>query len=202
MTQSKPIRLWPGVVAVVVQGLAWFVVPVVVPDARLYGMFTGIAMGLVVAVWWLLFSRAPWVERIGAFAVIVPAMYATRWVVDPSIANAGQGMLIFFFGIPVQCLAVVLWGVATRSLPTGARRASMVAAILLACGVFTLVRTGGITGDARSDLHWRWTPTPEQRLLAQAVNAPEPRPAAPPVPAALPAPAAPVETARPESPAP
>src|SRR5262245_19500883 len=196
MTQSKPIRLWPGVVAVVVQGLAWFVVPVLVPDARVYGMFAGIAMGLVVAVWWLLFSRAPWVERIGAFVVTVPAMYATRWVVDPSIANAGQGMLIFFFGIPVQCLALVLWAAATRSLATGVRRASMVVAILLGCGVFTLVRTGGITGDARSDLHWRWTPTPEQRLLAQAVNAPEPRPAAPP------APAAPVETARTESPAP
>jgi len=193
---EKPIRLWPGVIAVVVQWLAWFVVPVLVPDALLYGMLTGIAMGLVVVLWWLLFSRAPWVERIGAFAVIVPAMYATRWVVDPSIANAGQGMLIFFFGIPVQCLALVLWVAATRSLSTGVRRASMVVAILLACGVFALVRTGGITGDARSDLHWRWTPTPEQRLLAQAVNAPEPRPDA------APAPAAPVETARTESSAP
>src|SRR5438034_2350121 len=43
----------------------------------------------------------------------------------------------------------------------------MVATILVACGVFTLLRTGGITGDADSDLHWRWTKTPEERLLAQ-----------------------------------
>jgi outer membrane protein assembly factor BamB len=34
--------------------------------------------------------------------------------------------------------------------------------------VFTLLRTGGITGNAESDLHWRWTQTPEERLLAQA----------------------------------
>jgi len=46
----------------------------------------------------------------------------------------------------------------------------MVVAIVLACSVLTLVRTGGITGDARSDLHWRWTPDPEQRLLAQATE--------------------------------
>jgi len=34
------------------------------------------------------------------------------------------------------------------------------------------VRTGGITGDADPDLHWRWTRTPEERLLAQAGDEP------------------------------
>jgi hypothetical protein len=44
----------------------------------------------------------------------------------------------------------------------------MVATILLACGVWTLIRTGGITGDVHSDFAWRWAETPEERLLAQA----------------------------------
>ena len=44
----------------------------------------------------------------------------------------------------------------------------MVAAILIACGALTLVRTNGLTGDAGSDFEWRWTPTAEERLLAQA----------------------------------
>ena len=44
----------------------------------------------------------------------------------------------------------------------------MVATILLACGVWTLLRTGGVTGDYRSDFAWRWSETPEERLLAQA----------------------------------
>src|SRR5205807_340897 len=35
-------------------------------------------------------------------------------------------------------------------------------------GVLALVRTGGITGDADSDFHWRWAQTPEERLLARA----------------------------------
>ena len=44
----------------------------------------------------------------------------------------------------------------------------MVVAVLLACGVWTLIRTGGFTGSFDNDLAWRWTPTAEQRLLAQA----------------------------------
>jgi outer membrane protein assembly factor BamB len=58
----------------------------------------------------------------------------------------------------------------------------MVAAILFACGVFALVRTGGTTSDLiGSELHWRWTPTPEERLLA---GAGEERTAIPPAPVA------------------
>ena len=36
--EQKPLRLWPGVVAVVLQWLAWFVLPIVVPEATLYGV--------------------------------------------------------------------------------------------------------------------------------------------------------------------
>src|SRR4030095_15187099 len=46
------------------------------------------------------------------------------------------------------------------------------AIIVLSCATLTLLRTGGITGDAKSDLHWRWTKTPEQRLLAQTGDEP------------------------------
>ena len=56
-------------------------------------------------------------------------------------------MMFFIYAIPVLSLALVAWAVASRRLSDGPRRASMVAAILLACGVWTLVRTDGITGD-------------------------------------------------------
>jgi hypothetical protein len=44
----------------------------------------------------------------------------------------------------------------------------MAATILLACGVFTLLRTGGISGAGGSDFSWRWMPSPEERLLSRA----------------------------------
>jgi len=168
LAPRKPLRLWPGVVAVVLQWLVWFVVPLAVPEAMMGAMIGGVVCGLAVAVWWLFFSRAPWSERVGAIVLMVVAVFATKLIVHQSIANAGMGMMLPILSIPVLGLALVAWAVATRRLSSGPRRASMVAAILLACGAFTVVRTGGISGDGNSDLHWRWTQTPEERLLAEA----------------------------------
>jgi outer membrane protein assembly factor BamB len=169
--EQKPLRLWPGVLAVVLQWLAGFVLPIVVPEAKLYGMLAGFfGGGLAVVLWWLFFSRAPWSERIGAIVLMPVALFATSHIVHKSIANGAMGMLLFIFAIPVLSLALVCWAVASRRLASGPRRASMVATILLACGVFTLLRTGGMNGDGDSDLHWRWAQTPEERLLALADN--------------------------------
>ena len=55
----------------------------------------------------------------------------------------------------------------------------MVATILLACGGWTLLRTGGFTGDLDHDFAWRWAETPEERLLAQAGGEPMALPSAP-----------------------
>jgi len=184
-TSRKPLRLWPGVVAVALQWVG-FLLPLVAPEAGMYGMLGAAVGGLVVVVWWLFFSRAPWSERVGAIVLMPVAVLATRLVVHPSIAKAGMGMMLYFFAIPVLSLALVAWAAATRRLSAGPRRASLVAAILLGCGVFTLLRTAGVSGDGRADLRWRWTPTPEERLLAQSGG--EPLALAPP-----PAAKAPVE---------
>src|SRR5712692_3376616 len=181
LTPKKPLRLWPGVVAVVLQWLLWFVVPRVAPETLMFAMLGGLACGLAVVVWWLFFSRAPWAERVGAIVLMVVAVVAAKRVVHQSIANGMMGMMLPIYAIPVLSLALVAWAVASRRLSTGLRRASMVGTILLACGVFALLRTGGITGDADSDLHWRWTKTPEERLLAQASKPPT---AATPTPSA------------------
>ena len=92
--------------------------------------------------------------------------------VHPSIANGMMGMMFFLYAIPVVSLALVVGVVVSRRLSDGPRRAVIAASILLACGVWTLVRTGGITGDADSDFAWRWSQTPEERLLAQAGDEP------------------------------
>ncbi len=171
-TPQKPLRLWPGVVAVVLQWLVRFGVPIVVPGAVGFGVIGGLVGGLAVVVWWVFLSRAPWSERLGAIVLMVGALFATAHIVHESIANGMMGMMLPILAIPVLSLALVSWAAASRRLSIGPRRASMVATILLVCGVFTLMRTGGISGDGDSDLHWRWTQTPEERLLAQAGDKP------------------------------
>ena len=171
-TPRKPLRLWPGVAAVVPQWLTLIVFMLFVPEGLIYGIMAGVVGGLLVVVWWLFFSRAPWLERVGALVLMPVAVLATTPIVHPSVANAGMGKLLPIFSIPVLSLSLVVWAAASRGLSSGLRRASMFGAILLGSLAFTLVRTGGITGGGKLDWHWRWTPTPEERLLAQA--APEP----------------------------
>jgi outer membrane protein assembly factor BamB len=178
LAPRKPLRLWPGIVAVVLLWLAKLVVPIVSPDNAIFGMLGAVAGGLIVFVWWLFFSRAPWLDRVGALVLMVVGVLATSRIVHASIANGMMGMMLPFFAIPVLATALVCWAVASGPLTSGSRRASMVAAILLACGVFTLLRTGGITGGGESDLHWRWTPSPEERLLALTSEEPAALPSA------------------------
>ncbi|HKI00474.1 MAG TPA: PQQ-binding-like beta-propeller repeat protein [Thermoanaerobaculia bacterium] len=128
--------------------------------------------------WWAFFSRAPRSERLGAVVLMIAALLATRFILHESIATGAMGMLFPMLAIPVLSLAFVAWAVVSRRLPVGLRRASMAAAILLACGVWALVRTGGFTSDLDNDFAWRWAATPEERLLAQAHDEPLAVPAA------------------------
>ena len=177
--RQKPLRLWPGVVAVMLQWLVWFVVPMVLPGAVALGVFGGLFGGLAIVVWWAFFSRAPRSERWGAVVLMIVALVATSRIIHESIATGMMGMMFVIYPIPVLSLAFVVWAVASRRLSDRPRRASMVATILLACGVWTLVRTGGFTGDLDHDFAWRWAETPEERLLAEAGDEPMALPSAP-----------------------
>ncbi len=168
----KSLRLWPGIFVAALVLIARFVAPVISPDAGMLGIIGGFVGAFLILWWWALFSRAPWSDRLGAVALMAVALYATSYVVHESISNGMMGMMLFILGIPVLSLALVASVVVARNLSNGPRRASIAAAILLACGGFTLLRTGGISGGGQSDLHWRWTPTPEERLLAQPVDEP------------------------------
>src|SRR5262245_17454930 len=178
LASRKPLRLLPGVIAVSVQWLAWFVVPLLNPEWMLYGLGAGVACGFVIILWWLLFSRAPWVERVAPFVFIPLAVIATKRIVDPSIAGGAQGYLIYALSIPVFSLALVAWAVATRHLSPTPRRIAMVGTILLGCGALMSIRTAGVGGGGGlfGNLHWRWTPTPEDRLLAGVRDEPKPIP--------------------------
>jgi outer membrane protein assembly factor BamB len=198
--------------------LARYVVPVIAPDAEIAQMplvvlsiMSGVFLSLAIAIWWLLFSRAPWPERVGGVALMILGVFVTRLVVHESIRGAHMGFMVPLYSLPVLAVALVVWAVLTHRMPNAIRRPTMVAAIVLACVPFTLIRTAGLIGTG-SELHWRWTPTPEDRLLEKAKAEPAVVPPPPaPAPAVDPAPVAvptekPVDVTRPaakdETPAP
>ena len=141
----KPLRLWPGVTAAVLLAIIRFIIPAVAPDVELFGMeaallgvLGGVVLSLVVILWWLFFSRAPWAERLGAIALMIVAVVATRPFVHESIQNGHDGDDVTRLrrpGNPEPCLR----GVGGRQ-PSPVRRSRagprMVVAILVGCGMW------------------------------------------------------------------
>jgi outer membrane protein assembly factor BamB len=162
----KPLRLWPGVIAAVVLSLARFGVKAVIPGFKGFalGMQWALGAAAVVVLWWMFFSRARWLDRVGAIVLMIVGLAATWFLRHESMGPAW----LFAYAVPILCLAFVAWAVASRRLADRPRRATMAATILLGCGVWTLVRMEGITGDHVIRFDWRWAKSAEERLLAQA----------------------------------
>jgi hypothetical protein len=206
----KPLRLWPGVAIAVVTVLVVVIAPML-PGGSLYAMLGGALGALLILLWWLFFSRAAWLDRIAALVLVAVAVVLTKSLVDISIAGAGQGILVYVLGVQPLMLALVVWAAVTRDARPSTRRLALIATIILASVPINLLRTGGIGGSSGIDMHWRWTPTPEELLLARgpeelkpltplpAVETPAAPAAAPiekPVAPAAPTPAAPIAEKR------
>jgi outer membrane protein assembly factor BamB len=186
-SSERPLRLWPGVVIVAAQWLARFGVPVVFPDASMFAVLGGLLGWVALVVWWVFFSRAAWFERIAAVVLMLGAMAATYPLLDVSIATGAMGFIFFMLAVPGISLAFVIWAVVSRPWTVAMRRVTMAVAIVAACLVWTLVRTGGFNGAFDNDLAWRWTPTAEERVLALGDDTPKTPPPAAIVPAPAPA---------------
>ncbi|MFC2125009.1 PQQ-binding-like beta-propeller repeat protein [Bacteroidota bacterium] len=169
-TQQMPLRLWPGVVIVMLQWLLRFIIPMFVTDAIFLtiGILGGFLGGLAVFIWWAFFSRAPRFERWGAIVLVIITLIVTSRLTHESIATAQAGLTFFLYAIPVLSLAFVIWAVACNRLTDIPRRVAMVVTVLLACGGWTLVRTEGMTSDIGHDFVWRWAMAPEEQLMAQS----------------------------------
>jgi outer membrane protein assembly factor BamB len=177
-TSRRALRLWPAVIIATTLVALRYLAPLVAPDAEILnmpvliiGVISGVALAAAIVLWWLFFSRAPWLERIGTVIGIVAALAVTRLIIHESIRGGMMGNMLWVYSAPLMAVALVAAAAATRRLDSTARRTAIALAIILTCGGLTLVRTDGVTGDGQSQLHWRWTPTREQLLLAQGGDA-------------------------------
>ena len=159
-TSLKALRLWPGVVLAIVLVFGRYVIPAIAPEAEIFSLplglialFAGMLSAVGIVVWWMFFSRAPWSEHLGAIILMIIAVVALKPIVHVSVRTGNMGYMLIFYSVPILSLAIVVWAVATRfRISDGIRRASLVAAILLASMPFVLIRTAGVSGTG-AELH-------------------------------------------------
>src|SRR4026208_1708577 len=158
----KLLRVWPGIVAVVLQWVFRFGVKELFPGIQGFGyaVIGSLVFFLVIVVWWAVFSRARWRECLGALALIAVAIPVTWLLKHESMWL--QWLLAY--AVPVLSLAFVTWAVATRPLPNRLRPGTVIATILVACFAWLLLRQDGINGDHNATFGWRWSPSAEERL--------------------------------------
>src|SRR5215467_12624154 len=96
----KPLRLWPGIALAALSIVVGYVVPVVVPGQAMLMMLGPVVGAGLILLWWLLFSRARWYERLGALALIAAAVFGQKYAMHPSIAGGAMGMLSYVLAIP------------------------------------------------------------------------------------------------------
>src|SRR5262245_26353728 len=132
--------LWRWLATAVLLVAVTYGVPIVIPGP--YGLLGGILGALAVIVTWAIFSRVSRAERWGAVLLIIVAILVTSRLVHRSLAATDQSPVGLFlvFCLPILGIALAVWAAFGEGLPDGPRRASLVATILVACGVFTLLR--------------------------------------------------------------
>ncbi|MDX2153725.1 MAG: PQQ-binding-like beta-propeller repeat protein [Bryobacteraceae bacterium] len=176
------------------------IAPRVHPSGMLVALAANLLGALAILVWWLFFSRLPHLDRWLTLAFTVGTVLALKPLMHVSVAGLGQRIFYFFFAVPLACLGLTLGATLGRNLAPNARRAVLAACILLVSSSLALVRSEGVRGEGGSQFAWRWTPTPEERLVAaEPLPGPEPAPEPPkpaePVPAPAPASEPPPEAA-------
>ena len=79
---GRPIRLWPGVTAAALMLFVRYVLPAVAPGTEIFGLGTDVIamigallVSVLIFVWWIFFSRAPWSDRLISVAAIVLAIF-------------------------------------------------------------------------------------------------------------------------------
>jgi outer membrane protein assembly factor BamB len=162
----RPVRLWPGIAIVAVVWLTRAAAPLVGISPwtefllRVVGGFAG---AVAVLIWWLGFSRVSWLERVGGVAVTIAVLAATLAFGDPSML-----VWVLWYAAPVLSLALVVGAVVGRTLSDRKRRLVMAMAIVLPGAAVLALRVSGVTGQGVATFAWRWTETPEQRLLGRS----------------------------------
>ena len=168
----RGLRLWPGIVLVVAM---WLVRGWASMGKRRRTNFSpacdraAVAL-LGVLLWWLFASRLRWSAGLLVAGTLVAVTVGTQFAAEPSV----RGMVLVIYALPIVLSAWLGWLALSFGLAWPLRRAGILL-IFIATGVVCLMfRVDGMSGNFVAKFSWRWTLTPEEKLLAELKARPAP----------------------------
>ena len=169
-----PPRLWPAL-ALVAAFWALFVfvtffgAATLSPFVQFLTLFYApLALALGTIVWSLFFIRLPWRGRLAFLGLIIAGGIAAAL-----LAHSSMAMGIMMSAMPVGITAAVLTLLVVRNAQPRLRWTALAFATFLAWGYFSLLRFDGVTGNFTGQRSWRWSPTAEDKYLAERGTKPE-----------------------------
>jgi outer membrane protein assembly factor BamB len=158
-------RLWPAVVIVILMWAGMLIPGWLAPIslAHMFGWMLSPLIGLLLlAGWWLFFSRLGWRDRLLGFGVFAALGVAACLLSDPTVGVVG----VMLFGLPFALTACVVWLVVSFFLRWPTRRVGLLLVALLGWGWLTVVRNDGADGSMNAEIYYRWGEKPEDKFLA------------------------------------
>ena len=163
--RHQSLRNWPALLLIALGILARFGTSHLEGGMSSYwmiGLMGPLLCSVLILIWWLTASRATGKERLLGFVTLIASLAVTLWLVDPSMRGPGTIQMTLPMGVSAFAIGVMALG--------GRRpRVRTTIALLLALAGFgfsLLLRNEGATGEYWLDTHWRWSPSPEERMLA------------------------------------
>lgn len=169
----RTLRVWPALTFV-----ALMVVLRLLPDLlnepspaiQMIGAMGPLLCSLSILIWWLAASRAAARERVLGLLGIVLAVAGTLAAADPSM----RGPATMMWTIPMGMIGFTLGTLVGRNRLTMNRSVVAVTLAIAGIGISAFLRSDGMWGNMVVDLHWRWTPTAEAKMLAKRTAAKPP----------------------------
>lgn len=153
-----------GLVAVYV--LLYFVVGSI-EKPYFFGFIYGLASALVFAIcfftWWWRNRAIQRSEKILGFILIVGGAFAAGKLSDLTV----NFFTLSVAGLPLVVALVLGWLFLVKRALIPSHWLGFAAVVVVGWGIFDLIRMDGFDSTLKTHISWRWTPTAEQRFLAQ-----------------------------------
>jgi len=158
-----PLRLWPGLLVVAAHATVFFLSwrsGISLGSSFLSLAFASGLSAVLLALWWLTASRAPWRDRFLGFVLFA----ATAGCVVLAQGSPIDGVLLAAYALPIMTAGTMLLLLVARGIPWASRRRAVAVFLAVCAALFAGLRVEMAEGNTTPRLVFRWSPSAEGNM--------------------------------------